>query len=254
MSTDSEPLNLGHPPKESWLLSRLSHLRKITRWGWFVIWEVGWLGLFTNIDLVVSKYGSARVQYNWERLTHPHWGWTTWVIGALTIAVFFLWEGSYREHHKDAGTISQLETLLSKQPRPQLIIAFDHSQRPSFTRTLQGVILSNVGGVSAHNARIVPDKSKGYWIEQIGQVGMIVAGGDCSVTIRAMYLEADKTEHCLLVEDEPLKELLVSMTLSGLVPELLIALRYESFDGQIYETPFRFGVDDQKQPCFTLLS
>jgi hypothetical protein len=69
-------------------------------------------------------------------------------------------ESRNREYEKDQQKIAQLEMLLSKQPRPEVIITFDPSQRPKLTRTLQGAILTNVGGVSAHNLKILPDKTK----------------------------------------------------------------------------------------------
>jgi hypothetical protein len=90
-----------------WLRKRFAHFWRITRWGWFVIWELGWVTLFTNIDLIVGKYGSEQAKTYWERLTHPHWGWKVWLIGALVIAICFLIEGSFR-------TYSNLEGLLGK--------------------------------------------------------------------------------------------------------------------------------------------
>ena len=71
--------------------------------------------------------------------------------------------------------------------------------------------------------------------------------------IRAMYL-SEGVEKQVIGDDEPLRILLVTMGLEGLKAEIFIKLRYESFDGDAYETPFRFGVDDQHQPCFTLMT
>lgn len=161
-------------------------------------------------------------------------------------------ESMNREYKKGQEKIAQLEILLSKQPRPEVIISFDSSQRPKLSRTLQGVVLTNVGGLSAHNLKIVPDKSKKVWIEQIGQVGTILAGKDCPVLIQAMSFE-DGIEQRVIGDDEPLRLLLASMIFDGLTPEIFFKLKYESFDGNVYETPFRFGVDDHHQPSFTLL-
>lgn len=80
---------------------RISHLKDIARWGWFVVYEVAWIAIFTNIDLIVGKYGSDRTRGMWEQLTHPHWGWHVWLIGALVIAIVFLFEGSYRTRREE---------------------------------------------------------------------------------------------------------------------------------------------------------
>jgi hypothetical protein len=137
--------------------------------------------------------------------------------------------------------------------RPKVIVEFDPSQRPKFSRTLQGPTLTKVGDASAHNVSIVPDKAKRFWFEQIGRVGTLLAGKSSPIMIRAMYL-SEGVEKQVIGDDEPLRILLVTMGLEGLKAEIFIKLRYESFDGDAYETPFRFGVDDQHQPCFTLMT
>jgi len=72
-----------HPAMpESGSPTRGSHLSKIIRWSRFVIYEISWLILFANLDLLIGKYGSDRTKTLWEQRTHPHWGWKTWVIGA----------------------------------------------------------------------------------------------------------------------------------------------------------------------------
>jgi len=80
----------------------ISHLWRITRWGWFMIYEVSWVTTFTNLDLIIGKYGSERAKSTWERLTHLHWGWKSWLIGALIIALLFIIDGAYRDHKKEA--------------------------------------------------------------------------------------------------------------------------------------------------------
>jgi hypothetical protein len=60
-------------------------------------------------------------------------------------------------------------------------------------------------------------------------------------------MDAEKVKKCAWVQPEVTAQ-------KGLKREILIKLRYESFDGNTYETPFRFGVDDQQQPGFTLMA
>ena len=103
---------------------RFSHAWKIIRWGWFVIYEIGWLAIYTNLDLLIGKYGSEKTKSLWEQWTHPQWGWKSWVIGALTIAIFLLIEGSYRLHQegeKEKDTYKQkLDEI--ENTRPHIVL------------------------------------------------------------------------------------------------------------------------------------
>lgn len=78
-----------------WLRNRLRHLRRITRWGWFVIYQLGW-AIFINIGALIGEWGSQKTKSLWERWTHPAWGWQVWLIGAFIIAILCIIEGSYR--------------------------------------------------------------------------------------------------------------------------------------------------------------
>jgi hypothetical protein len=48
--------------------NRSKHLWQITRWGWFVTYELGWLFIYVNVDVVVGKYGSEKAKYIGERV------------------------------------------------------------------------------------------------------------------------------------------------------------------------------------------
>ncbi len=101
---------------------RLAHFRRITRWGWFVIYELGWVAVFTNIDLIIGKYGSEQAKVSWERFTHPHWGWRIWLIGALVIALVLMVEGSYRALREEEDKLKQ---EIAKRGRPEVIVTCD---------------------------------------------------------------------------------------------------------------------------------
>jgi len=106
------------------LRERLSHFGRITRWGWFVIYEVVWVALYTNIDIIVSEYGSQSQQALWHRLTHPHWGWKSWIIGALVIVILFLVDGSYRNHRELQRQIEKLRDDLQLVGGPILHVGY----------------------------------------------------------------------------------------------------------------------------------
>jgi hypothetical protein len=114
-----------------WLRKRFLHFWRITRLGWFVIYEVGWVFLYLNIDFMIEKFGTPSQKSYWEHLTHPQWGWKIWAIGALVILIFFLIEGSYRSYceieeklGKAEGEMKEAEKRFSEIGGPELFIGY----------------------------------------------------------------------------------------------------------------------------------
>jgi len=149
--------------------SRLTHAKQITRWGWVVIYEIGWGALFINADFIIEKYGTESQKTYWEHITHPNWGWKSWAIGALIIFILFVIEGSYRlererkeaQQKKEAELSFEITSLKQKLAR-----ALDNPSGPELVieRTEPNTLtIRNTKGGTAHNVRVGPIRNGNCW-------------------------------------------------------------------------------------------
>jgi hypothetical protein len=95
-----------------------------------VIYEVGWLALYANLDLLIGKYGSERTKSVWEQWTHPQWGWKNWAIGALAITIVLLIEGSYRSHRDSENEKEGYKQILHEieNTKPRIVLCYPQSE------------------------------------------------------------------------------------------------------------------------------
>jgi hypothetical protein len=235
---------------------RLSHLWRITRWGWFVGYEVMWLTIFVNVDLLIGKYGSERAKLTWERWSHPHFGWQGWAIGALLILCAFLWEGSFRSHRELEKVFEEKEKKFN-DGRPKILIRYLGSrQLPGNTLTLEHIVFENLGGRSAHNVRIVPDKTKKFWLVQVGFMDTVIPGTSRQIEVRAMMRNDNGQEEKILGSNaDPLRILAATMVISDLEPKIYFSVCYEEFNmSDILSTDYVFRLDNLQEPHFEIVA
>lgn len=258
-------------PKPHWLWGRLSHLWKISRWGWFVIYQLFWLGVFTNIDVLVGKYGSDQAKSIWEQWTHPHFGWKNWAIGALLILVAFLFEGSFRNHreqeeksrserlglestqamivrdysHKIAGLEKELAEEKSKEKAPKLFLEYSAAVAARYGTTHSGLFLRNEGG-RAFNVEFEPEIRSGKTLLMDNPVESVDAGNPYSVNLHYCTIDEKNIKH-------PMGGIL-SGRIADFFNDLLhdgedslgITIKYKNFEGRQFMSRSVLRVDRLK--------
>jgi hypothetical protein len=131
------------------LRERFAYLWEITRWGWFVIYELGWALFYLNIDFLIGKYGSEPTNTIWDRITHPHWSWKNWLIGALAIILLLLLEGAYRLNSKQErnsqAQISLLEQKIEAFPKPKILLRYVNQRGFGVSSVLNNMLYENGG-------------------------------------------------------------------------------------------------------------
>lgn len=118
--------------------------------------------------------------------------------------------------------------------RPKIAIGFEPSGKPALGApvTLRNVSYQNVGSASAHTIRLVPDKSKKFWVEQTQSIDMLPSNSPpCFPVLRAMTIDGG-AERMLTSPDDPIRYLIGAMKLGGLQPELVFAITYTGFEGE----------------------
>jgi hypothetical protein len=90
----------GIMAKRNWLIKRLKFWgESLGRVMWLLI-LAAWT-LFSNATTIRDNFLSTESQKAWDTLgLIPKWGWRTWIIGVLVIALAATLEGAYRAHRK----------------------------------------------------------------------------------------------------------------------------------------------------------
>jgi hypothetical protein len=237
--------------------ARIAHLWRISRLVWFITFEILWF-LFTNLDFVITKYGSTHWKQSWDKWTHPHFSWTAWAAGALAIAIPFLIEGSFQEseaaRRASDAKIADLDGKIQRMGGPRVLLRYSDKGRIGIAPILNNMIYENLGNRSALNVRIIPDKTKEFWLEQVGFVDVVVPGTTCQFNVIAMMRSQGREERVLDSDHDPLRILASTMVVSGSQQEIRVTVGYHDFDdSKLLTDEYVFRLDNLRQPHFVMI-
>jgi hypothetical protein len=155
--------------------------------------------------------------------------------------------------------IQELRHKLEVLPRAQISIGWINTGQSAFGQpvVLRDAALRNIAQRAGHNVRIVPDKTKDFWLEQTGMIGMI-APDDAPwfPCLRAMCRGDDgKEQEVIDARNDPIRRLAAVMQFRGLLPEIYFAIEYDSSDGteRHHTTRYCMSLDHVGQPIFKFL-
>jgi hypothetical protein len=148
------------------------------------------------------------------------------------------------------ATDERLAELLELGPRPRISLHWVGNTQPALAGTpWQQRVLAfyNDGDRAAQSARIIPDKTKTSWLEQIGALDLIPPDKQTyQIFVRAKYKDANGIETNIpQALYDPVAKLLMRLQLgTPPISEYLVRFEYKDSQGEIYPGLCRIQLDD----------
>jgi hypothetical protein len=171
----------------------------------------------------------------------------------------FLLEGSFREERIARAAsdrrVNELRQNIDRRSGPKILLRYDNERPAGIAAVLNSVLYENFGGRSAHNVRLIPDKAKEFWLEQVGFVDVVAPGNRRRFGVRAMMRDGDREEKIIDSDRDPLRILAATMAVEGVEREIPVTVAYQEFDDdEKLTTRFVFRLDNLQEPHFVLIT